>query len=243
MSESSVISRPAAEFTPVWYDDLLEAFQASGYRIRPVGHDPVPGDILLRHDVDLSIDSALEMARKEALLGIQSTYFVLVASPLYNVHEAEVRESIREISDLGHDVGLHFSTHQYRLDPGQTGALVDRVSEERQILETVVEDVVEPVSFHAPPEWILEHEFDAFPSTYEPALFTEIGYAADSGQRWREEPLLTDGKPQSLQILAHPGLWTEDDASFEECVERAIGESCRRSTRSARSEFLEGVRG
>ena len=51
------------------YRDLLVAANDSGYRWTAFGQEPQPGDLFLRHDVDLSLDAALEMAELEAELG------------------------------------------------------------------------------------------------------------------------------------------------------------------------------
>ena len=40
--------------------------------------------LILRHDVDFSLDYALQMAQKEAQNKIRSTYFILLHSPFYN---------------------------------------------------------------------------------------------------------------------------------------------------------------
>ena len=48
------------------YAELLAAAQAGGYRFAAFDEGPRPGDLLLRHDVDLSLDAALRMAELEA---------------------------------------------------------------------------------------------------------------------------------------------------------------------------------
>ena len=44
------------------YGELLEAARAGGYSFAGFESPPRPGDLLLRHDVDLSLDAALRMA-------------------------------------------------------------------------------------------------------------------------------------------------------------------------------------
>ena len=48
------------------YRELLAAARAGGYRFAHFEQPPRPGDLLLRHDVDLSLDAALTMAELEA---------------------------------------------------------------------------------------------------------------------------------------------------------------------------------
>jgi peptidoglycan/xylan/chitin deacetylase (PgdA/CDA1 family) len=238
MSEQA--NQPLGEvaFTHDWYRRFLRRLQADGYEFRPFSAPLADGDVVLRHDVDLSIDRAVEMARIEAEMGIESTYFVLLTSSLYNPFEADCRDAINEIASLGHDVALHFSTHLYWTDDDSpTASAIERhVRQERAILETIV-PIADAVSFHRPPSWVLDRSFDGFESAYAPTFFSEIGYVADSTQRWREEPPQMDELPETMQLLTHPGLWAEADADFEGRLEEATVAACAHAERNAREEF------
>ena len=50
---------------------------------------PRPGDLFLRHDVDLSLDAALRMAELEAEAGATATYFLMTESVFYNLASKE----------------------------------------------------------------------------------------------------------------------------------------------------------
>lgn len=229
------------EFTHRWYRTFLQRLQADGYDFRSFSSPLDEGSVVLRHDVDLSIDAAVTMAHIEADLGIQSTYCILLSSSLYNPLEGKYREALREIDALGHEVALHFSTHEYWSADRQptVDAIERRVRDERAVLETVV-PATETVSFHRPPPWVLNRSFDDFRNTYAPAYFGDIGYIADSSQRWREDPPAIDDLPETFQLLTHPGLWGEDDRSFERRVQMAVTESCNHANRNARREFIDG---
>ncbi len=45
--------------------------------------------LILRHDVDFSVDRALELAKIENNYGISSTYFFLLHSDFYNIFEKD----------------------------------------------------------------------------------------------------------------------------------------------------------
>ena len=233
------------EFTHGWYGDFLERLVALGYEFRTFGSDPGRKTVHLRHDVDLSTAAALRMARIEAERDVRATYCFLVSSPLYNPMETHHRERIREIERLGHDVGLHFSTHEYWTaeDPPANGPLHTRIADERAVLDRVTTEPVATVSFHVPPDWALNRGFDAFDSTYAPAVFGDIGYVADSTQRWRTDPPRPAEFPSAVQVLTHPGLWAGSDGTFTERIEDAVGESCTHARRKARRELVEGVGG
>ena len=226
------------EFTHRWYRRFLESLQEAGYQFTSFTDSLGVGDVLLRHDVDLSVEAALTMAQIEAELDITSTYFVLVSSALYNPFERAHSEALAEIEALGHEIGLHFSTHRYwpADEPPAAEAIETRVAAEQTMLETVCSPV-ETVSFHRPPSWVLNRTFAGFRSTYESRVFDEIGYVADSNQRWRQEPPDVDSFPETAQVLTHPGLWAAVDADFDERVTQAVRDACTHTERATRHEF------
>lgn len=242
MSETASIRLQNVEYTYPWYREFLGWLRAEGYRFRSFEHPVDRDEVRLRHDVDLSVERALRMARIEAELGVSAAYFFLLTSPLYNPLEAETREVVREIESLGHDVGLHFSTHAYwpTESPPAASEIGARVEAERAVLETVSEDPLSTVSFHVPPEWVIDRAFDGFRSTYEPAFLSEMDYLADSSQRWRRESPVGEPPSGPVQVLTHPGLWGQEDRSFEACVERAVTDASRRARDRTRREFLDG---
>ena len=63
------------------------------------------GDLALRHDVDSRLESALEIARLEAALGLRATYFVLHTAPYWR--DPELLPRLRRLQELGHEVGFH----------------------------------------------------------------------------------------------------------------------------------------
>src|SRR4029077_17778620 len=54
------------DFSLTHYRDLLLAARAGGYRWAGFDTPPEPGIVILRHDVDLSLDGALALAEVEA---------------------------------------------------------------------------------------------------------------------------------------------------------------------------------
>lgn len=227
-------------FTYRWYRRFLQRMRDANYVFRRFDDTPDAGDVLLRHDVDLSPESAVRMARIESEFNVQATYFVRVGSSLYNPFERRQRGRLEEIHALGHDIGLHFSTHEYWDDEPAEIELETEIQEEQFVLDSVVPELSRTVSFHVPPKWTLHRAFD-MRTTYAPRYFSEIGYVADGGQRWRETPPNPATLPDAVQILVHPGLWGESDAGFEARVERAIARTCRDASRDARQEFLSGA--
>ena len=71
------------------YAELLRAAEEGGYSFAFFDHEPQPGALLLRHDVDLALDPALEIAELEADLGIDS------------VKQTELMARLGDAFDLG----------------------------------------------------------------------------------------------------------------------------------------------
>lgn len=207
------------------YADLLDAFHARGYEF--VGFDGAIADgrIALRHDVDLSLERAATMAQLEADRGVRATYCLLVTNPLYDLLAPENREHVRAILAAGHDVGLHFDPHYYWDAEPTVAEFEARVLDDRDALERAIDADYDPdatvaaTSIHQPPEWVLGVEYDAFESTYEPAYFRDVEYVSDSGCKWRTERPFTDGVPDALQLLVHPGLWGAGDRPLSEILD------------------------
>src|ERR1700756_2972812 len=97
----------SCDFDLAHYGELLDAAAAGGYRWASFDAEPVTGDVLLRHDVDLSLDAALTLARLERDRGARATYFLMTESVFYNLDSARGREALDELRALGHAVGLH----------------------------------------------------------------------------------------------------------------------------------------
>ena len=71
------------------YRELLASAREGGYRFVSFDAPPQPGDALLRHDVDLSLDAALRMAELESDEHATATYFLMTQSVFYNLASGE----------------------------------------------------------------------------------------------------------------------------------------------------------
>lgn len=106
------------KFTYAEYGKMLSILKKHNYRICDYhAHSKYDKAAVLRHDIDMDIQRAVEMARLEAELGVRATYFVLISSDFYNVFSARNTAGLREITALGHSVGLHFDEMKYRNTP------------------------------------------------------------------------------------------------------------------------------
>jgi hypothetical protein len=170
------------------YHELLDAAKAGGYRFARFGEGPEPGDLFLRHDIDLSLAAAVAMAELEAGAGVTTTYLLMTGSVFYNLDSHEGAAAIERLRELGHVVGLHAVYPNVELD-----SRFERV-----------------VSWHNPRPEYMSDEIDGAVNAYGRRYFAPETYRSDSNQRWRagcphEE--LSAGAFPWLQILVHPAIW------------------------------------
>ena len=170
------------------YRELLEAAKEGGYRFAAFGPDPRKNDLFLRHDVDLSLPAALEMAELEAEVGARATYLLMTESLFYNLASEEGRTTVARLRELGHAVGLHAIHPNVELD-----GRFDPV-----------------VSWHNPRPEYMGEEIPGAANAYGRPYFVRERYRSDSNQRWRDgcphEELRAGAFPW-LQILVHPEIW------------------------------------
>lgn len=170
------------------YRELLESARAGGYRFARFGEGPVPGDLFLRHDIDLSLAAAVEMAELEAKLGVTTTYLLMSESVFYNLSSPEGVAAMDRLRELGHVVGLHAVYPRVELD-----SRFERV-----------------VSWHNPRPEYMSDEIDGAVNAYGRRYFSPETYRSDSNQRWRAgcpHAELRAGAFPWLQILVHPAIW------------------------------------
>lgn len=205
------------------YETFLRSFQEAGYgfSVFDSADSPQAGEILLRHDVDLSLGRALAMAECEHRLDIESTYCFLLSAPVYDLTRPRNVRLLQRIEKLGHDIALHFDTHAYWeiADQPSQASIAAKVADELTILGRLLDCEVSTASFHIPPEWVLDRTYDAFVNTYAPPFFSEIEYWSDSSQKWTTSPPFPDGLAERFQLLVHPGLWHADHQPMADIVD------------------------
>jgi len=187
------------------YRELLGAAEAGGYRWARFDAEPKTGDLFMRHDVDLSLEAALAMARLEQEHGAHATYFLMTESVFYNLDSALGRDTLSELRDLGHAVGLH--------------AVYPRALEDDRF------DAV--VAWHNPDPAYVHEPVDGFVNVMQAPWFTQGRYRSDSNQRWREgcpHDELRSGAFDWLQLLVHPEIWVYPGATMGETM-RAMAEA------------------
>ena len=179
------------------YRELLEAAHAGGYRFAYFDHEPESGEVLLRHDVDLSLEAAVEMAEVEADADAVATYFLMKRSEFYNLDAPSGDAAIERLRALGHRVGLHAVWPQVDHDPRFDAVL----------------------AWHNPdPEYMREPVEGLTNVMTEP--WADV-YRSDSNQHWRQgcpHEELAAGAFERLQLLTHPEIWVYPGATMRETM-------------------------
>lgn len=163
--------------------------------------------IILRHDVDLTLDKALELAKIENSLDIQSTYFILISSPFYNVFYKESKTILDNILSLGHDIGLHFDETQH--DIKHFSDFKESLIKEVNLLNSVLNFNISVFSNHRPSKYVLngiDDEINNIKNAYGKTFFIDTKYISDSNMHWRENiaEVFSNNNYRNFQIGIHP---------------------------------------
>jgi hypothetical protein len=193
------------------YRELIDAAKTGGYRFAFFDQPPEPGTILLRHDVDLSLDAALRMAELEADADAAATYFLMTRSEFYNLDSGSGASAVERLRSLGHRVGLHavwpHVDHDQRFDP--------------------------VLAWHNPDPEYMRRPVEGVVNVMD-APWADV-YRSDSNQQWRQgcpHEELNAGAFERLQLLTHPEIWVCPGATMRETMlamldserERRIGQ-------------------
>jgi len=179
--------------------------------------------ILLRHDIDFSVEMAYKLAQIEHKSESVSTYFFLVTGKTYNVLSHENQLKLRWINEHGFEIGLHFDPTLYPIDDLE---LLEKYARaEASILELIIGKKIHSLSLHNPS---IHNQYPMFPSfinAYDKKIFTEDTYISDSCKSFRgKDPFrfVENKEDKTLQILLHPMHFQEEDLSYSDILKKDI---------------------
>lgn len=161
--------------------------------------------ILLRHDIDFSLDVTLTMAKLEHSLDIHSTYFILMHSPFYNIFTEDNRNKLLELVGMGHDIGLHYDA--------RLGTSI--IEKQIEMLGSYMNKKISAISKHNPFGIKVDIQpIDNIMNAYATEYTKKIKYISDSSQIWREGCLCQNiDKYDRMQVLVHPEWWGDKQLS------------------------------
>ncbi|MBU9675176.1 hypothetical protein KQ939_00110 [Planococcus sp. CP5-4] len=225
------------EFTHKSYKKMLDLLIQKGYKFCSYSTKETEEKcVILRHDVDFSVEKALEMAIMENEKNVKSTYFFLISTNFYNVFSKESLEMIMRIILLGHEIGLHFDEKKYNTENLED--MKKHVAKEVDILSELINRKVNVISMHRPSKLFLKQDvkFDGLINSYSSEFFNDMKYISDSRMNWRENPIaaIDAQMNKKLHILTHPFWYSVENESMEFKLKRFLREAV-----TERYHFLE----
>jgi hypothetical protein len=208
------MNRGSTPFNLAQYRQILQQALASGFSFQTFSQyltAPARKVVLLRHDVDLSLEYAMEMARLENELGVKSTYFVRLHSTRYNLFDRFNFRYLQQLLGLGFEIGVHQEVCNFTHNFGDSLELLKR---EKLIIESILGREVYGVATHIPKRnhYALSPEIiDRIGFQYAPdfEIFNrEAVFISDSNKHWKKYTF-EEALRISHKILAniHPVWW------------------------------------
>lgn len=176
--------------------------------------------LILRHDIEFSVERAWRMAMIEKEEGITSSWFLQIKSNAYNAFSEKNMTLLNEMIQAGHHIGLH-----YHLGSDISHLHIrDEIRDQIRIMSEMLHYPVDRFSIHRPVE---ESKYYAIRingviNAYSKEFFThfenanpdselEIKYITDSKHRWNYgyPDMATIQKYPKIQLLIHPYSWSE----------------------------------
>lgn len=223
------------------YRGLLELALAEGWNFRGFTDefDGVERVLLLRHDVDFSVDLALEMAKVNAEVGVSGTFFLLLRANLYNLMAPRNIDRVKAMVALGQRVGLHFAA--FEPVPERESEVFVAVEREMDQLRNEIPQLQPVVAWHSPTTpWLSRYAEAKLPglvNVYNAAFIKDMCYRSDSNLRnsvEQFEAVLRDPAVRRLHLLFHPLNWAAGGRDMMEI----LGGTWRQIIREREEEFL-----
>lgn len=201
------------ELTYQNFESILEALKLQ-LDIRPLRdrfcHTTARPTLFMRHDIDVSLKSAVRLAEIESRLGVRATYMVIPSSPLYSIADDLGRSALGRLCELEHEVALHFDiSEKDRSSEVSIADTADQINLASDAIEQITGVRVSSLSFHRPPRNFLRgpETICNKVNAYSEALMAN--YVSDSKGRWSSSwPERLNHSPEAInQILIHPIWW------------------------------------
>ena len=177
--------------------------------------------ILMRHDVEYSVERAYNLSKVEESMDFTSTYFFQWTNNSYNILSRKNMDMVKDMHERGHEIGLHYALN------GMTDMeqVRKQIVKEIDILSEMFGFKVDTFSVHRPSKDILREniKLPGIINAYQDDFFTfaenvtadtqiAVKYMSDSNHTWRygypdEKTIQSYDK---VQILTHPFAWTKE---------------------------------
>lgn len=225
------------DFTLKKYEEICSAIVDSDYtsiKIKSYLAKAVPKKaIILRHDVDSRIQTALKMAQIEKEYSLSSTYYFRSDAIYYP-------KLVRKVENLGHEVGYHYEVMDKSKGNHEKAIEIFKIELEKFREITDIKTVCmhgapsSPYDNHDLWKYINFNQFDILGEAYLSVDFNKILYFSDTSRTWNgtkfkvkdiiksNHPyqekikntddlinLIRNNEIDQLYILTHPARWKE----------------------------------
>ncbi|MBK6620306.1 MAG: hypothetical protein IPG32_05285 [Saprospirales bacterium] len=225
------------DFTVAIYRQLLDGLKGAGFSFQTFSDylkAPLPKTVLLRHDVDDRKLHSLKFAQIQKEKDIVGTYYFRMVPQSYD------EGVIREIRDLGHEIGYHYEEMDFAAgDPKKAIGIFERNLEQLRKLAPITS-----ICMHGSPRSRYDNkdlwkhyryrDYGIIGEPYFDLDFKSIFYLTDTGRRWDGKAVSVRDKvegnggpvfhstgeiikgvsgkdfPSRVMINFHPQRWTDD---------------------------------
>ncbi len=191
--------------------------------------------IIMRHDVEFSVDRAYKLSKVEESMDFRSSFFFQWTNNSYNILSRKNRDILTDMHERGQHIGLHFALN------GMTDMKLirERIRQEMDMLSNMLGFEINTFSIHRPsPDVLAENiKLPGIINAYQDEFFTfnpeansqsqlEVKYMSDANHIWRygypdEDNIKGNNK---VQILTHPFAWTKKGYDNENNFRTLINE-------------------
>lgn len=177
--------------------------------------------IIMRHDVEYSVERAYNLSKVEDSMDFSATYFFQWTNNAYNILSRKNMDMVKDMHERGHVIGLHYALN------GMTDMeqVKKQIKKEIEILSGMFGFQVDTFSVHRPSKDILREniKFPEILNAYQDDFFTfaenvtaetpvAVKYLSDANHIWRygypDEKNITGH--DKVQILTHPFAWCKE---------------------------------
>ena len=217
------------------YREIIRAIKATGRYATYEEALEKDSFVIMRHDVEYSVERAHALAKVEESMDFRSTFFFQWTNNSYNILSRKNRDILSDMHERGQHIGLHFALN------GMTDMRVikERIKQEMDMLSNMLGFEINSFSIHRPsPDVLAENiKISGIINAYQDDFFTfdpkatpesdlDVKYMSDANHVWRygypdEE---TINKYDKVQILTHPFAWTKAGYDNKENYRTLINE-------------------
>lgn len=174
--------------------------------------------VIMRHDVEYSVERAYQLSKVEESMDFTSTYFFQWTNNSYNILSRRNMDMIKDMHERGQNIGLHFALNGLT----DMAEVRKQIVKEMDILSEMCGFKIDTFSVHRPSKDVLreniklpgiinayQDDFFTFAEEVTPDTPVSVKYLSDANHIWRygypdESNILGNDK---VQILVHPFAW------------------------------------